>query len=77
MKRLKEASEELYRENANRIDKFKKQHCPVNTDPTAYCGDWCPLFGEPRISGNLGRGALLLCQQIAIRFNKITDKRSK
>jgi len=25
---------------------FKDQTCPFNSGDT-YCGDWCPLFGEP------------------------------
>jgi len=54
--------------------KFKGQKCRRDGD---FCGDCCPLFGEPRTKGNLGRGTLTLCQQTVIRFDKITDKRSK
>ena len=26
---------------------LKKVHCPFDND-SCECGDWCPLFGEPR-----------------------------
>jgi len=54
--------------------KLKRQDCPRGG---CFCGDCCPLFGEPRTKGNLGKGMLTLCQQTVIRFDKITDKRSK
>lgn len=54
--------------------KFKKQRCRRDD---SFCGDCCPLFAEPRIKDNLGKGTLSLCQQTVIRFDKITDKRDK
>lgn len=54
--------------------RFKKQRCRRND---SFCDDTCPLFGEPRTKGNLGRGTLSLCQQTVIRFDEIIDKRDQ
>ena len=35
-----------------RAGKLKMQGCPFEED--SYCGDWCSLFGEPKISKWMG-----------------------
>lgn len=54
-----------------RVGKWKHQRCPINTAPDAdcTCGDWCPLFDDPK------DGALFLCKRI-LRGN-ITDERNQ
>jgi len=54
--------------------KAKPQHCPFQT--TFFCGDRCPLFGEPSMKDLQGKGTLTLCQQTVIHFDKITDNRT-
>lgn len=57
----------------NRTEDMKGQVCPVITDypehPQQYCGDWCPLFGEPHA------GTLLICQGRKLIFQRFTDER--
>ena len=37
----------------DRKGKLKTQYCPFFTgDYKEACGDWCPLFGEPKIKEN-------------------------
>ena len=36
-----------------RANQMKLQGCPVDTEDS-YCGDWCPLFEEPKISQWMG-----------------------
>jgi len=31
---------------------LKTQYCPKQAEAIS-CGDWCPLFGEPELKGNI------------------------
>ena len=54
--------------------KLKSQTCPNNT---FQCGDWCPLFGEPK-SYNEAVRLILGCAKPAtavLSFDKFKDER--
>jgi hypothetical protein len=40
-----------------RGSKFRDQSCPYHG---GACGDWCPLFHEPRFTGNKSGGGVAL-----------------
>jgi len=50
----------------------KPQGCPKLADD--YCGDWCPLFGEPNLYG--GIVFLKLCEGYWV-FDEFIDERVK
>ena len=57
-----------------RSGKLKSQFCPwVRADEISqYCGDWCPLFGEPvKIKDQY---SLWLCNK-TLHFDKFEDLR--
>ena len=57
-----------------RAGKMRQQTCPMLVD--AWCGDWCPMFGEPTLSDNPETcGSLDLCRTIL--YGDITDERVK
>lgn len=39
-----------------RGDGYKKQFCPFTAENDAYCGDWCPQFGEPVEKRKVNKG---------------------
>jgi len=74
------------------IERGKKitgQGCPTQNEDT-NCGDWCPLFGEPRVSHWMGSvdpdekdrernpkdWDLTLCRT-TLYFDELTDEREK
>ena len=57
--------------------KFKSQRCRHDG---IFCGDSCPLFGEPQESGDsengpLENGAIELCQKFLFSSVPIVDER--
>ena len=61
--------------------KWKHQACPygghqTDGDPVAWCGDWCPLFGEPHDNYN-GEVRLKLCQDRELFFELFADERGR
>jgi len=50
---------------------FKKQRCNINV----YCGDLCPLFGEPHIMRDRNRQSLQICDNRVLFFKKLIDER--
>lgn len=68
----------------------KIQGCPRSEDDGRFCGDWCPLFGEPEhvVDGwpsplfgepehvlEDGRPTLEICQGRTLVFDKFFDDR--
>jgi len=52
-----------------RAGKMKKQYCPYADDEA--CGDWCPMFGEPKTvytMKNTQRGEAVVLQICRMRF---------
>jgi len=49
-----------------RGNELKMQFCPFqNLEEDVYCGDWCPLFGEPFIL--FDATILTICQDKELR----------
>ena len=71
-----------------RAGKLKPQGCP--TQEENYCGDWCPLFGEPKVSRWMGspnpdaagrennpkHWDIKLCKR-TLYFDELIDERKK
>ena len=62
-----------------RAGKMKTQSCPYH--PDTFCGDWCPLFGEPvylvfadQHLNQTKTSYIKLCQNI-LYADKIIDNR--
>lgn len=51
----------------------QEQWCPFADDLS--CGDWCPLFGEPKIPNNSRFTVLDICQGRTLTFEKFEDER--
>jgi hypothetical protein len=61
-----------------RVGQMKAQQCPGMPQEIVYCGDWCPLFGEPDWDNQgLHRGVdyLTICEG-RVLGGDITDKRA-
>jgi hypothetical protein len=56
----------------DRNGKMISQYCPKNEN--AFCGDMCPLFGEPEQSSPIDV-SLEICQGKVLHFTKIKDER--
>jgi hypothetical protein len=65
-----------------RAGKMKGQSCPFSIS-MEWCGDWCPLFGEPENYNELGlkfEGVrtgiwIRLCQSSCLIFESLKDER--
>ena len=62
---------------------LKNQYCPKQPEDS-YCGDWCPLFGEPELKGNII--CISLCERnisckeedfVDLRFKEFEDLRRR
>ena len=53
-------------------EEFSTQYCPYNADDAA-CGDWCPLFMEPK-EKHTGQTELKICKATWY-FDEFTDER--
>ena len=60
--------------SVERGGKLKGQVCP--TQPENSCGDWCPLFGEPKASPGAVEWELQICQ-VNLYFEEFTDERKE
>ena len=60
-----------------RGDGMEKQYCPFR-HTVSRCGDWCPLFGEPREAANLSTANyhVDLCRK-GLFFTEFTDERGR
>lgn len=59
-----------------RAESFNPQGCPRDNDG-GYCGDWCPLFGEPENISEGGKDKKLqICQNRILTFDEFTDERA-
>jgi hypothetical protein len=57
-----------------RKGKMTPQICPFKLGDERYCGNWCPLFGEPIPGYNSDTPDLLaICK--GVEFDLIEDKR--
>jgi len=57
---------------------FKSQFCCFGVDQNSFCGDWCPLFGEPFPSNIIdwnNLDSLSLCNKILT--GEIIDERDE
>ena len=55
-----------------RAGKMKRQDC---ANRPVYCGDWCPLFGEPeRVPNTVEMMSIDLCK-VTLNFTDFTDER--
>lgn len=59
-----------------RGSKFKTQYCPYYTDSgqSSACGDWCPLFGEPKSFSPRGV-VITICEHRQLVFDEFIDER--
>jgi len=60
-----------------RGNELKMQFCPFQSlEEDVYCGDWCPLFGEPFI---LFDATLKICQDKELRcqIEEFIDERTQ
>ncbi len=62
--------------------KEKLQECPfmqrafqVNDVSIAPCGDWCPLFGEPKWEIDNKAAIIEICQGNRLYFDEFTDEK--
>jgi hypothetical protein len=61
-----------------RAGEYKPQFCPFvpeNSASRSYCGDWCPLFGEPLKKG-MDTFVLPLCHR-ELMIDSVIDERNK
>ena len=69
---------DLYIERAGVM---KPQFCPHNPygvgsdNGMTACGDWCPLFGEPKLEDGTNSAILDLCNQKHLFLDIFTDAR--
>ena len=63
---------------------LKIQFCPFVTDKSykvenkllpVPCGDWCPLFGEPKLEDGTNSAILDLCNHKQLFFDEFVDER--
>ncbi len=54
-----------------RGNRLKNQACPY--DAETYCGDWCPLFGEP-VKIRTETTAINICRRL-LEFKSFGDER--
>ena len=53
------------------------QYCPFTNGEPEFCGDWCPLFGEPVATSMIqDRFDLELCHR-TLNFEEFTDEREE
>jgi len=55
-----------------RKGEWTKQYCPIVNDD--WCGQWCPLFGEPEFID--GHPRLSLCRKV-LEFVSLVDERGQ
>jgi hypothetical protein len=62
---------------ARRRGGYKIQVCPWQSSQasTVYCGDECPMFGEPNEVVLGGDIALSLCEGMLLHFEELVDNR--
>jgi len=48
--------------------------CPLSVSE-CRCGDWCPLFGEPKTSHVSKFTSLIICQNRTLTFTEFVDER--
>ena len=52
---------------------MRKQYCPYD-EQGRECGDWCPLFDEPReVSGS--QTNITICNNATLSFHSFVDNR--
>jgi hypothetical protein len=60
---------------------MKPQFCPYNPyglrsdNGMTACGDWCPLFGDPRPEHGTASAILDLCNHKQLFFDEFVDER--
>lgn len=65
-----------------RGNRYREQYCPYSALDSngfgARCGDWCPMFGEPRMTSViLNEGYLDVCHGNPLRGEPLMDEREK
>ena len=59
-----------------RAGTLTEQACPFSSmSPSAFCGDNCPLFGEPQPHDNGNQTRIEICQGRILSFKKLIDER--
>jgi len=64
----------IYRENF-----YKIQYCPYGYNQSVFCGDWCPLFGEPEKCkiGLKEYWKIEICCKKTLIFDELIDERGE
>ena len=64
-----------------RAQRLRMQACPFSSDSdgvvTNFCGDWCPLFGEPDTVTTRTKklSSINICNDTELVFRKFEDNR--
>lgn len=54
---------------------YKRQICPLDPD-CGKCGDWCPLFSEPRGFPGYSTTCVDICNDKILEFDEFLDNRN-
>ncbi len=58
-----------------RCDEWREQGCPFHKH-VRHCGDWCPLFGEPKsYVGGYAEWEISICHNKTLYLDEFEDLR--